>query len=97
MLQIIILFHLVIAVSLVALVLVQQGKGAGMGASFGSGSANTVFGSAGPASFLMKLTGSLAALFFITSLTLGYMASANMHRGSGLVPPPVQNSGIPVK
>lgn len=75
MLQIILLIHIVIALALIGLVLLQQGKGADMGAAFGSGSSNTLFGSRGPASFLMKLTGGLVALFFITSLTLGALAT----------------------
>ena len=75
MLQIILLIYIVIALALIGLVLLQQGKGADMGAAFGSGSSNTLFGSRGPASFLMKLTGGLVALFFITSLTLGALAT----------------------
>lgn len=77
MYQIILLIHVVIAFALVALVLIQQGKGAGMGAAFGSGASTTVFGSQGSGSFLLKVTGALAAAFFVTSLTLGYMASSN--------------------
>ena len=73
--QIILIIHVLTAVFLIALVLVQHGKGADVGASFGSGAANTMFGSSGPASFLMKLTGSLAAVFFATSIGLGYLLS----------------------
>ncbi len=78
MLGIILFIHIVIALAIVALVLLQQGKGADMGAAFCSGSANTLFGSRGPASFLMKLTGGLVALFFVTSLSLGYLAHRNI-------------------
>lgn len=73
--QIILIFHMVFAIALVALVLVQQGKGAGMGASLGGGASQTVFGSRGAGSFLLKLTCGLAALFFATSLTLSYLAN----------------------
>ncbi|MCP3680437.1 MAG: preprotein translocase subunit SecG [Gammaproteobacteria bacterium] len=66
---------MVFAIALVALVLVQQGKGAGMGASLGGGASQTVFGSRGAGSFLLKLTCGLAALFFATSLTLSYLAN----------------------
>lgn len=71
--QIILIAHLMIAIAMIALILLQHGKGADMGASFGSGSANSLFGSQGSLPFLVKLTASLAALFFITSLVLGYM------------------------
>jgi len=55
--------------------LIQRSKGADIGASFGSGASHTVFGSQGSASFLLKLTGTLAAVFFSTSLFLGLIAS----------------------
>lgn len=73
--QLILVFHVLIAVCLITLVLIQHGKGADIGASFGGGSSNTMFGSAGPAPFLMKVTIGLAALFFITSISLGYLVS----------------------
>jgi len=62
------------AVALAGLVLLQQGKGADVGAAFGSGSANTVFGSAGSASFLTKLTAWLAIGFFVVAFGLAYTA-----------------------
>ena len=65
--------HLVVAIAIVVLVLLQQGKGADMGAAFGGGSSNSVFGSRGSATFLSRVTGSLAAVFFITGLTLAYI------------------------
>ncbi len=76
MLQTILLvIHVLVAISLITLVLVQHGKGADIGATFGSGASNTMFGSQGSGSFLFKVTGVLAAIFFITSLALGYYAS----------------------
>lgn len=72
--QLLLVFHVLICAALVILVLIQQGKGAEMGAAFGSGASQTLFGSQGSGSFLMKITGLCAALFFITSLTLGYLA-----------------------
>ncbi len=80
MYQIILLVHVLICLALIVLVLLQQGKGAEMGAAFGSGASQTVFGSQGSLSFLVKVTGLLAALFFATSLTLGYMAAHGRHR-----------------
>lgn len=75
MLQLILVFHVLIAIALIVLVLIQQGKGAQMGAAFGSGASQTLFGSQGSSSFLLKITALFAALFFMTSLTLGYIAS----------------------
>ena len=71
----ILIVHVSIAIALVALILLQQGKGAEAGASFGGGASQTVFGSRGSGSFLAKLTGLLAAAFFATSLALAYFAS----------------------
>jgi preprotein translocase subunit SecG len=64
--------HIVVAVSVIGLVLLQHGKGADMGAAFGGGSAGSLFGSTGSANFLSRSTAVLASLFFITSLTLAY-------------------------
>ena len=65
--------HLVAAIAIVALVLLQQGKGADMGAAFGGGSSSSVFGSRGSATFLSRVTAGLAAVFFITGLSLAYI------------------------
>jgi len=73
--QLILILHILAAVCLVTLVLLQHGKGADVGAAFGSGASNTMFGSAGATPFLMKVTISLAAIFFATSLTLGYLSA----------------------
>jgi len=73
--NIILVLHVVIAVSLIALVLLQQGKGADAGAAFGAGASGTVFGSKGSSSFLTRTTGILAAMFFATSLTLFVLAT----------------------
>jgi preprotein translocase subunit SecG len=73
--QLILVFHALVALALIGLVLIQHGKGADVGASFGSGASQTIFGSQGSTSFLVKLTSVLAAIFFSTSLILGYMAS----------------------
>lgn len=67
--------HLLVSVVLCGLVLVQHGKGADMGAAFGSGSAGSLFGSSGSANFLSRSTAVAATLFFITSLTLTYLYS----------------------
>ncbi|MHB0990712.1 MAG: preprotein translocase subunit SecG [Burkholderiales bacterium] len=68
----ILVLHLLFAVSVIVLVLLQQGKGADMGASFGSGASGSLFGSSGSANFLSRTTAILAGLFFVTSLILTY-------------------------
>ncbi|UQB42862.1 preprotein translocase subunit SecG [Thiomicrospira microaerophila] len=74
MFGIILAIHIVIAFVLIVLVLIQHGKGADAGASFG-GSSQSFFGSRGTATFLSRTTAVLATLFFITSLSLAYIAS----------------------
>lgn len=76
--------HLLTAIVLIGLVLMQHGKGADMGAAFGSGSAGSLFGSSGSANFLSRSTGIAAAVFFVTSLTLTYMYSHTTHGTSVL-------------
>ncbi len=65
--------HLIAAISIVVLVLLQQGKGADMGAAFGGGSSQSLFGSRGSANFLSRTTAALAIVFFLTGLTLAYI------------------------
>ena len=72
--QIILIIHVLIAIAIVALILLQQGKGAEMGASFGSGSSQTLFGSSGSGNFLTKSTALLATCFFVTSFGLAIIA-----------------------
>ncbi|WP_090263272.1 preprotein translocase subunit SecG [Pseudomonas panipatensis] len=88
---VVIVIHLLMALGLVVLVLLQHGKGADAGASFGSGASGTVFGSQGSATFLSRFTGVLAAIFFITSLGLAYFAKekSDMLRHVGLPDPAV--------
>ena len=71
---VLIVVHLFLAIGLVGLILIQHGKGADMGAAFGSGASASLFGSRGSANFLSKATALLATAFFITSLFLAYMA-----------------------
>ncbi len=68
--------YILIAIALIVLVLIQHGKGADIGAAFGSGASNTVFGSQGSGGFLFKFTGWLAAGFFALALVLGYMVNS---------------------
>jgi preprotein translocase subunit SecG len=71
---VVVVFHLLGAIGVVALVLLQQGKGADAGASFGSGASATVFGSQGSSTFLSRVTAILATAFFLTSLGLAFFA-----------------------
>ena len=68
------IIHVIVSVGLILVVLLQTGKGAEIGAVFGGGSSSTIFGSSGAGNFLTKLTTSMAIVFMITSLTLGYFA-----------------------
>jgi len=77
----ILMVHILCAAGIVVLVLLQHGKGADMGAAFGSGSAGSLFGSAGAANFLSRTTAILAAIFFVTSLGLTYFSSPSKSGG----------------
>ncbi|GAA4495978.1 preprotein translocase subunit SecG [Pseudaeromonas paramecii] len=78
MYEILLVLYLLISLALIGLVLIQHGKGAGMGASFGAGASNTVFGSAGSGNFLTRTTAILAAVFFVISLVLGAMTNQKL-------------------
>lgn len=71
--NILLVAHLLVAVAIVILVLLQRGKGADMGAAFGGGSAETLFGARGSANFLSRATAGLVTVFFLSSLTLAYI------------------------
>jgi len=95
--------HVIAAIALIGLVLMQHGKGADMGAAFGSGSAGSLFGSSGSANFLSRSTAVAATVFFITSLTLTYAYShkstaqgvmTNVPASSAPVAPKPENNGL---
>jgi preprotein translocase subunit SecG len=75
--------HVVVAAALIGFVLLQHGKGADMGAAFGSGSSGSLFGAAGSANFLSRTTAILATVFFLSSLGLTYLASNRVAGGAG--------------
>lgn len=75
--KLVLVAHLLIAVAIIVLILMQRGKGAEAGASFGSGASQTIFGSGGSWNFFSKTTAILATLFFVTSLALAVMARNN--------------------
>ena len=74
-LTLVIVVHVLIALAIIGLVLLQHGKGADMGSGFGGGSAGSLFGATGSANFLSRATAVLAAIFFLSSLGLAYLAS----------------------
>jgi len=82
MLAILTIIHVLSALAIIGLVLIQHGKGADAGAAFGSGSAGSIFGARGPATFLTRATGILAAVFFVTSLSLAYLSGQTVERRS---------------
>lgn len=94
MYQIILFIHVFAAVFIIALVLVQQGKGASVGAAFGSGASQTVFGSRGSGSFLFRVTISFITVFFITSITLNTLTMHSFKQQKMISLPviPVQKS-----
>ena len=83
--QILLIVQVLIAVGVIGLVLLQQGKGADAGAAFGSGGAGSVFGSRGPATLLTRMTAVLAAVFFANSIGLAYLAREASMEGKSVV------------
>lgn len=84
---------ILIAIALVTLVLIQRGKGADIGAAFGSGASNTVFGSSGSLSFLTKATAWLAVGFFVVSFGLAYTARERAESAGEVGIPQVEQVG----
>ncbi|GAB1264308.1 preprotein translocase subunit SecG [Aurantivibrio infirmus] len=88
--------HIIAAAAIVGLILIQQGKGATAGASFGAGASQTVFGSEGSGSFFSRLTAVFAAIFFATSFGLAVLAKEKSQVASSLGIPVIQEeTGIP--
>lgn len=81
MYEILIIVFLIVAIAIVGLVLIQKGKGADMGASFGAGASATLFGSAGTGSFLTRTTTILGIVFFIISIALANISSKKNNNG----------------
>ena len=94
--SIVLIAHLFVALGIIGLVLVQHGKGADMGAAFGSGSAGSLFGSSGSANFLSRTTAVLATVFFLTSLGLAYLASSQPKAAGSVMKDAVTSQPVPV-
>jgi preprotein translocase subunit SecG len=91
---IVLTIHVLAGLGIIGLVLLQHGKGADMGAAFGSGSSGSLFGASGSANFMSRATGVLATVFFCTSLGLAYIASARP-QASGSVMDSVSMQPVP--
>ncbi|MCL1925752.1 MAG: preprotein translocase subunit SecG [Syntrophorhabdaceae bacterium] len=92
----IVIVHVVVSITMVLAILLQTGKGSDIGAVFGAGSSQTLFGSSGPANFLSKLTAGAAILFMITSLFLAYFAGSGPSRKSIMTDaPPASTAPAP--
>lgn len=74
--EVLLVLDLLVAIALIGLILIQQGKGADMGASFGGGGSNTVFGASGSGNFLTRTTAILATVFFAINLALGHLSTS---------------------
>ena len=80
-----IVVHVLVAIAIIGLVLLQHGKGADMGSGFGGGASGSLFGATGSANFLSRTTASLAAVFFASSLGLAYLATTKPREAGSVV------------
>lgn len=98
MTTVLLIIHILVAIGIIVLVLLQQGKGADMGAAFGAGgSSGSVFGATGSANFLSKMTAALATVFFLSSLGLTYFASHSQKADSVMNQVKVKSKAEPAK
>jgi preprotein translocase subunit SecG len=88
--------HILVGMGVIGLVLIQHGKGADMGAAFGSGASGSLFGSSGSANFLSRTTAILAATFFMTSLGLSYLATSKPRTSGSVMDAPAQSVPAPI-
>lgn len=97
--NILIVTHVIVALAIIGLVLLQHGKGADMGSGFGGGASGSLFGATGSANFLSRTTAVLAAIFFVSSLALAYFATQRPSEGGSVVDraPPAQKKAEPAK
>lgn len=95
-LTLVLVVHVIAALGIIGLVLLQHGKGADMGAAFGGGSSGSLFGATGSANFLSRATAILATIFFITSLGLAYLATHKPRESGGVMERVKDESPVPV-
>src|SRR5512139_2139520 len=85
LLTVVLVVHVLAALGIIGLVLIQHGKGADVGAAFGSGASGSLFGATGSANFLSHATAALAVVFFVTSLSLAYLATSRPKPSGGIM------------
>jgi preprotein translocase subunit SecG len=94
----VLVIHILAALALVGLILLQHGKGADVGAAFGSGASGSLFGASGSANFLSRTTAIIAVVFFVTSLGLTYFSSRKTeHKGVMAAPPAAPAQSLPAQ
>ena len=93
--SILLVVHVIVALLIIGLIMLQQGKGAEMGASFGAGASQTVFGAVGSGNFFSRLTAVLVAVFFVTSFVLAIMAKSSVEMDDPLIPELESVSEVP--
>ena len=92
--NLLIFFYILISISLILIILLQQGKGSDIGSSFGAGSSNTMFGSSTSSNPLTKVTAILAAIFLILSLSITYLSRSSMVEESPIIEIEIDETGI---
>ena len=92
--NLLIFFYILISVSLVLIILLQQGKGSDIGSAFGAGSSNTMFGTSSSSNPLTKVTAVLAAIFLILSLSITYLSRSSLSEESSVDQIEIEESGI---
>tara|TARA_B100000427_G_scaffold102093_1_gene84289 strand:- start:186 stop:491 length:306 start_codon:yes stop_codon:yes gene_type:complete len=92
--NLLIFFYIVISISLILLVLLQQGKGSDIGSAFGGGSSNAMFGSSGPTNPLTKVTAIVSAIFLILSLSITYISRNSSGEALDIDTPVIEEDGI---
>ena len=92
--NLLIFFYILISISLILIILLQQGKGSDIGSAFGAGSSNTMFGSSTSSNPLTKVTAILAAIFLILSLSITYLSRSSMVEESPIIEMEIDETGI---
>ena len=92
--NLLIFFYILISISLILIILLQQGKGSDIGSAFGGGSSNTMFGSSSTSNPLTKVTAALAAIFLILSLSITYLSRSNLNQETPILELEAEESGI---
>ena len=92
--NLLIFFYILISISLVLIILLQQGKGSDIGSAFGAGSSNTMFGTSSSSNPLTKVTAVLAAVFLILSLSITYISRSSLNQESSVDQIEIEETGI---